>query len=138
VVERCFASGEPDDELVAGVLRALKRWPWQARPTWVTWVPGDALAERVASRVASAGKIGLHDALRRERAISSRLGSTSNSAFRQSAVWGAYSVASLPDIDGPVLVLADRYDTGWTMTVIAHLLRIAGSGPVLPFALTRD
>lgn len=139
VVERCLATGEPDEELVAGVLRALKRWAWEARPTWVTWVPGDQLAAAVAARVAAAGRIELHDVLRRVRPASTDTASSSNSAFRLGAVWGAFQVDEpLPDIDGPVLVIADRYDTGWTMTVIAHLLRTAGSGPVLPFALVRS
>jgi ATP-dependent DNA helicase RecQ len=136
VVERALATGAPDDELVAGVLRALKRWPWEARPTWVTWVPGDALAAAVAERVGVAGKIPAHDALVRTRAAPATA-SSGNSAFRLGEVWGAFSVASRPELSGPVLVIADRYDTGWTMTVIAHLLRLAGSGPVLPFALAR-
>jgi ATP-dependent DNA helicase RecQ len=36
-----------------------------------------------------------------------------------------------------VLVVTDRVDSGWTMTVVAHLLRTAGSGPVLPLALAK-
>lgn len=40
---------------------------------------------------------------------------------------------SIPD--GPVLLLDDIVDSGWTMTVIAALLRQAGSGPVWPVAL---
>jgi ATP-dependent DNA helicase RecQ len=137
VVERAFDAGEPDDELVGGVLRALKRWPWESRPTWVTWSPGDVIAPEVAARVGAAGKIAVHDALRRVRPAPARA-SSGNSSFRLGEVWGAFSVTSLPDVDGPVLLLADRYDTGWTMTVLAHLLRSAGSGPVLPFALARE
>jgi ATP-dependent DNA helicase RecQ len=38
-------------------------------------------------------------------------------------------------VDGPVLVVDDRVDTGWTMTVAAKLLRDAGAPAVLPFAL---
>jgi ATP-dependent DNA helicase RecQ len=36
-----------------------------------------------------------------------------------------------------VLVLDDVYDTGWTMTVVAALLRDAGVEMVLPFTLAR-
>jgi ATP-dependent DNA helicase RecQ len=136
VVERARAAGEPDDELVAGVLQALKRWDWDARPTWVTWVPGDVLAEKVAMRIGAAGKLPVHDAVARERPAPTTA-SSGNSAFRLDALWGAFSVRALPDVSGPVLVVADRYDSGWTMTVLAHLLRTAGSGPVLPFALAR-
>ena len=34
-----------------------------------------------------------------------------------------------------MLLVDDRIDTGWTMTVAARLLRQAGAPAVLPFAL---
>ena len=37
--------------------------------------------------------------------------------------------------DKPVLLVDDMVDSRWTMTVIAALLRRAGSGPVFPVAL---
>ena len=37
--------------------------------------------------------------------------------------------------DGPVLLVDDQIDTGWTMTVAARLLRDAGAPAVLPLAL---
>jgi ATP-dependent DNA helicase RecQ len=36
---------------------------------------------------------------------------------------------------GPVLLIDDLVDSRWTLTVAGALLRAAGSGPVLPFAL---
>lgn len=39
-------------------------------------------------------------------------------------------------LSGSVLLLDDIYDSGWTMTVMAALLRQKGSGPVFPVALT--
>jgi ATP-dependent DNA helicase RecQ len=41
----------------------------------------------------------------------------------------------LSGVDGPVLLVDDQVDTGWTMTVAARLLRRAGASAVLPFAL---
>jgi ATP-dependent DNA helicase RecQ len=38
---------------------------------------------------------------------------------------------------GPVLLVDDTYDSGWTLTVVAHRLREAGAGAVLPFVLAR-
>jgi len=38
-------------------------------------------------------------------------------------------------VDGPVLVVDDRIETGWTMTVAARLLREAGARAVLPLVL---
>ena len=48
---------------------------------------------------------------------------------------GAYEVNLPPGLTGPVLLLDDVVDTGWTFTVVAALLRRAGSGPVIPLAL---
>ena len=36
---------------------------------------------------------------------------------------------------GPVLLIDDMVDSGWTMTAAAMKLLGAGSGPVFPFAL---
>ena len=43
--------------------------------------------------------------------------------------------AALATADGPVLLVDDRVDTGWTMTLAAKLLRGCGAPAVLPFAL---
>jgi ATP-dependent DNA helicase RecQ len=42
---------------------------------------------------------------------------------------------ALGGLDGPVLAVDDRVDTGWTMTVAARLLREAGAPAVLPVVL---
>jgi ATP-dependent DNA helicase RecQ len=38
---------------------------------------------------------------------------------------------------GPVLLVDDMVDSGWTLTWLAVLLRLRGSGPVYPFALAK-
>ena len=37
--------------------------------------------------------------------------------------------------DTPVLLVDDIVDSGWTLTIISALLRIAGSGKVFPVVL---
>ena len=49
-----------------------------------------------------------------------------------------FTVPDLAGLDGPVLLVDDVVDTGWTMTVAARLLRRAGATAVLPFALALD
>jgi ATP-dependent DNA helicase RecQ len=44
-------------------------------------------------------------------------------------------VQAVADLGGPVLLVDDRIETGWTMTVAAKLLREAGAPAVLPLAL---
>ena len=63
-----------------------------------------------------------------------------NSAQRLSSLWHALEVpgdirAAIGGLDGPVLVVDDRIETGWTMTVAARLLREAGASGALPLAL---
>jgi ATP-dependent DNA helicase RecQ len=136
-LEACEAAGAPDDELVDGVFAALKRWPWEARPTWVTWVPADGsgpgLAEQVARRVAAAGKLEVHDTIRRTGAPGGR---ASNSAYRLAEAWRSVELTGpVPAVRGPALVVSDRIESRWTTAVVAHLLRGGGADAVLPFAL---
>jgi ATP-dependent DNA helicase RecQ len=57
-------------------------------------------------------------------------------SYQQAAnLVGAFEVQSLPDIDGPLLLVDDMVDSKWTLTVLTALLRDAGSGPVYPLAL---
>ncbi len=142
-VRAALDSGEPADELVDGVFAALKRWSWDQRPTWVTWVPSSnpsrvGLLSALAERIASSGRLVGRGVVTRTRPGRPQA-DLANGAHRLANVWGAFAVdlSSLPDPSGPVLLLDDLYDSGWTATVVAHELRRAGSGPVLPFALAR-
>jgi ATP-dependent DNA helicase RecQ len=63
-----------------------------------------------------------------------------NSAQRLSSLWRTFEIPDdlrdvIGGLDGPVLVVDDRIETGWTMTVAARLLRQAGAPAALPFAL---
>ncbi|WP_406089006.1 RecQ family ATP-dependent DNA helicase [Kitasatospora purpeofusca] len=67
-------------------------------------------------------------------------GSRSNSAQRLNAVAGALTLppelaSALAAAGGPVLLVDDLVDSGWTVTVAARLLRRAGAGAVLPLVL---
>ena len=63
-----------------------------------------------------------------------------NSAHQVANVWGRLVVdpAALPEpavLAGPVLLVDDESESRWTLTVAAHVLQEAGSGPVLPLVL---
>jgi ATP-dependent DNA helicase RecQ len=143
-VEEAMASGEVGDDLVRGIAAMLKRWRWERRPTWITTIPaldGSPLLDAVATAIGQIGTLPVAPALVWTRAIADQQ-AQQNAAHRLANVWGALDVdrAALParpEIDGPVLVLTDSYDSGWTMTVAAHILREAGAEAVLPFALAR-
>lgn len=57
----------------------------------------------------------------------------------QSVVWNAGRLLGRvgPIPSGPVLLVDDMVDSGWTLTLLAVLLRLRGSGPVHPFALAK-
>jgi ATP-dependent DNA helicase RecQ len=40
-------------------------------------------------------------------------------------------------LQSPVLLVDDIYDSGWTLTIAAYLLKKAGSGAVYPFAIAK-
>jgi ATP-dependent DNA helicase RecQ len=44
-------------------------------------------------------------------------------------------VAALPGLGGPVLLVDDLVDSGWTMAMAGRALRQAGAEGVLPVAL---
>ena len=63
-----------------------------------------------------------------------------NSAQRLRALWDELTAPealrdAVAQTGGPVLLVDDRVETGWTMTVAAKVLREAGAAAVLPFAL---
>ena len=49
---------------------------------------------------------------------------------------GAFAIEGKPPT-GPVLLVDDVVDSGWTLTLLAVMLRQHGSGPVHPFALAK-
>jgi ATP-dependent DNA helicase RecQ len=143
LVAEVLDGGHPvDEELVRGVAAMLKRWPWEARPTWVTWVPSRArpgVVPGLAREIGRLGKLEVADTVRRTDGARPPQAEMGNSAHQLGNVWGAFSVTP-PDGGwprGPVLLLDDEWSSGWTMTVVGTRLRESGAGPVLPAVLRR-
>jgi ATP-dependent DNA helicase RecQ len=127
-----------DPTLVAGCAAALKRWQWDERPTWITWVPSarhPGLAEAVAGELARLGRLALIPTLRRStpRPAQDTMANSTRSAANALGAFEVVGGTVWPA--GPVLLVDDTVRSGWTMTVVAELLLHHGSGPVLPFAL---
>ncbi|MDP3712491.1 MAG: RecQ family ATP-dependent DNA helicase [Mycobacteriales bacterium] len=127
------------DDVLAAVVKVLAGWGWEARPVGVVGVPSRSrpqLVESLATRLAEVGRLPLLGTLQRLHDEPAGPG-RSNSAQRLRAVHGSFAVPfALPD--GPVLLVDDRLDTGWTVTEAARVLREAGSGPVLPLVLALE
>jgi len=143
VTDRLLVADDP--EIAEDVLRAsaavLKRWGWpEGRPTWVTWVPSTGrpkLARRLAESIAAVGRMPVVESLVRVRPGAPQA-TVANSAHACANVVGAFELVTSADLpEGPVLVIDDTWRTGWTMTVVADLLRSAGSSAVYPFVLQK-
>jgi ATP-dependent DNA helicase RecQ len=149
------ADGPVPPDLVDAVVKILAAWDWDERPAAVATIPSRSRPELIASlgeRIADIGRLPYVGALEyatppggsppagTAQPPPSGSARQSNSAQRLRAVWPELSIAepvraALAGIAGPVLLVDDRIETGWTMTVAAKLLREAGAAAVLPLVL---
>jgi ATP-dependent DNA helicase RecQ len=156
--------GPVPDDIVQAVVKVLAAWNWERRPACVITVPSRSRPDLIASlgaRVADIGRMPYLGALGyaggpqsgpsgggeaggqaagRQPAGPRPAARQYNSAQRLRALWDEVAVPgplrdAVGQIGGPVLLVDDRIETGWTMTVAARLLREAGVPAVLPLAL---
>ena len=144
-LRRTLAGSGPDapvpDDLFDAVVQVLAGWDWAQRPAAVVTMPSrtrPAMIGDLGKRIAATGRLLYLGGL--GYAGEGPSGRQHNSAQRLAALWHTLTVpdtvrAALAAPDGPVLLVDDRIDTGWTMTVAAKLLRECGAPAVLPFAL---
>jgi ATP-dependent DNA helicase RecQ len=126
----------PKDVLDACV-RVLAGWGWEERPVGVVGLGSRTRPhqlEHLARRIAEIGRLPLLGML---EPAGPRPEAHANSPQRLAAVWSAFEPPAFDVPAGPVLLVDDVIDTGWTATVAARLLRRAGATAVLPFALAQ-
>jgi ATP-dependent DNA helicase RecQ len=134
------------DELAAAVVEILKDWAhgddaWAQRPAAVVAVASSRRPELISSlaaHIAKVGRLPFLGAVAVTHAAGS--GARGNSAQRVRALHDAFTVppevaAELRAVSGPVLLVDDLVDSGWTMTLAGRALRRAGAEGVLPLAL---
>lgn len=142
----------PDDvaRAVVGVLADWAKGPggWaagaadaQPRPVGVVTLASRSrprLVHSLGARIAEVGRLPLLGAV--ACTGEARPAPRSNSAQRLKVLDGALTVppdlaAALAQAPGPVLLVDDYTETGWTLAVAARLLRRAGAQGVLPLVL---
>ena len=146
-----LASGAPDQavqpQLLGAMVGVLKEWAtgsqWSGvgRPVGIVTIASRTrprLLASLAEGVAEIGKLPIAGSVTRVREDAHA--GPSNSAWRLRAVHEAFDLGPelrerLAECPGPVLLVDDLVDSGWTMTVAARLLRQAGAPAVLPLAL---
>ncbi|HEX5542528.1 MAG TPA: helicase-related protein, partial [Micromonospora sp.] len=134
------------DDVAAAVIEVLKAWahgddPWPQRPVGVVAVGSrrrPRLVQSLAERVALVGRLPLLGTVTSTGAPAAA--ARGNSAQRVRGLYHAFGVpdvlpAALDGLPGPVLLVDDLVDSGWTMTMVSRLLRQAGAPAVLPLAL---
>jgi ATP-dependent DNA helicase RecQ len=141
-----LAAGAPDEPVTAqltdAMIKVLAAWDWSERPASVVTMPSRTrplLISSLGMRLAAIGRLTYLG----ELGYATQDGPgprRHNSAQRLASLWHAIVVPddlrdALKAADGPVLLIDDQIDTGWTMTVAAALLRDAGASAVLPLAL---
>ncbi|WP_333772159.1 RecQ family ATP-dependent DNA helicase [Streptomyces sp. IBSBF 3136] len=147
------ADGPVPDDIARAVVDVLADWAkgpggWasgapdaQPRPVGVVTVASrtrPALIQSLGARIAEIGRLPLLGSV--EYAGDASRVPRSNSAQRLKALDGALTVppalaAALAEAHGPVLLVDDFTETGWTLAVASRLLRRGGASAVLPLVL---
>ena len=132
-----YRDGHFSDDLVEACVRLIKNWNPDPAPTWVTAVPSlnhPALVPEFANRLASALGLPFRPVVTQtsERPEQKTM---ENSSFQAGNIHGSLAISTASVPPGPVFLVDDMVDSGWTMTITAWLLRSSGSGPVWPLAL---
>lgn len=142
-----FAPGSPDapvsEALFGACVRVLAEWGWDERPVAIVSVPSRSRPQLVESVAAGLARVGRLPYLGQLSLVGEgpRGSSGGNSAYRLAGVWGGLAVSSelasamAAAGPGPILLVDERVDSRWTVTVAGGLLRDAGATAVLPFAL---
>lgn len=139
-VAQCkYDGGHFSDDLVQATAALIRdRWQPDPVPEWITCVPSNrqpVLVSDFARRLAVTLNLSFQPAIEKVRDTRPQK-LMENSSQQVRNVLHAFSVKR--DILGtPVILVDDVIDSGWTVTMIAALLRINGSGPVFPFALAK-
>lgn len=130
-------AGRFRDELVEAMAEMIgQRWCPQPPPAWVTCVPSrnhPTLVPDFARRLAARLRLPFVPAVVKRR-------DNQPQKFQQNRYHqcrnldGAFAIDA-PIPNSPVLLVDDMVDSAWTLTVVAALLRQAGSGPVWPTVL---
>jgi ATP-dependent DNA helicase RecQ len=126
-----------NDTLVQGTIEMIQRWKPKPFPTWVTCVPSLRSLELVpnfAKRLAE--ELGLPFMLAVRKIRQTRPQKEMRNSYQQARnLEGNFEVDRWQGMSGSVFLVDDMVDSRWTFTVVAALLRQAGSGEVFPLAL---
>lgn len=132
------ANGRFSDELVdASVDLIRNRWTRKDSIAWVSCIPSTRhpnLVPDFARRLASALGVPFKPVIQKARDTEPQK-NMENRFHQCHNLDGAFTVQSMPETQGPVLLVDDVVDSAWTLTLASALLLQAGTSVVFPFAL---
>jgi ATP-dependent DNA helicase RecQ len=137
VREGKYGHGRFAEELVAACAEMVRAWSPDPQPAWVACVPSlqhPDLVPEFAERLARRLGVPFRSCVRKTRANQPQK-EMENSFQQAHNLDGAFVVDRRMVENGPVLLVDDVTDSGWTFTVLAALLRQAGCSAVIPLAL---
>jgi len=126
-----------DDDLVEAAVEMIRQqWNPSPAPAWVTSVPSRRYPELVPELARKlADRLGVPYVETFAKIRDTEEQKVQENSFHQCHnLDGAFEIVTELN-PGPVLLVDDLVDSGWTFTILAMLLRQAGSGRVFPFAL---
>lgn len=128
------------DNKLAGAMCDLivNRWKPDPMPTWVTCVPSlrkKTLVKNFADELADLLGLPFVDCIRKTRETDLQK-LMKNSVQQVRNLNGAFEIDESKIMGCPVLLVDDMVDSRWTFTILAAMLRSAGTGLVYPCALT--
>jgi ATP-dependent DNA helicase RecQ len=134
-----FHEGAFADDLVSAAASLIReRWKPSPAPDWITAIPSRARPELVpdfARRLATRLDLPFVPCLVKVRDVRPQK-EMENSSQQARNVLHAFAVeGSVPN--GPLLLVDDIIDSGWTIAVATVALRQSGSGVVYPFVLAQ-
>jgi len=134
-----YGAGRFSDALVEAAANLVRnQWQPKPPPEWVTAVPSRRRQELVADfagRLAARLQLPFLPLLRKLKDTPPQK-EMENSVSQIRNLLGAFALDTAPP-KGPVLLVDDLVDSGWTMTLLAVLLQYHGAGPVFPLALAK-
>jgi ATP-dependent DNA helicase RecQ len=132
-----YQDGAFNDELVRATIDMMGRWQPDPFPTWVTCVPSlkrPNLVPDFAHRLAEGLQIPFYPVVIKvqDNQPQKNMGNSYQQAHNLD---GVFKIKLSEVQSGSVFLVDDMVDSRWTFTVIAALLRQAGTGQVFPLAL---
>jgi ATP-dependent DNA helicase RecQ len=141
VLAESAPDGPAPQDVLAAVVEVLKAWargddPWPMRPGAVAMITSRRRPQLIASVAEHVARVGRLPLIGQVALSGERAPSGVNSAQRVRALHGKLTAPTVPStVAGPVLLVDDFVDSGWTMALAARELLLAGAPGVLPLTL---